>query len=228
MDMRKSFGLELAVIVVSVLLAVGAESWWQDRQDAERANDYVEAVRLDMAAFLPVLDSAIAFQQDQFRAATDLVELLLADSPISDTLRISLVNRARVPIPMGTLDGLIQTGDVNHIRDGRLRAAIVRARSELEDIQARLRRDEDMSQTRLEEVLREGARMRLARGANAVQDFRPPTVMSARGNELIFGFYSLHRIRSRDREWVFSQLRSVVENLLDAIEHPRSSGSGAA
>jgi len=36
MALRKSFGLELAAIVVSVLLAIGAESWWQDRQDALR------------------------------------------------------------------------------------------------------------------------------------------------------------------------------------------------
>jgi hypothetical protein len=135
MALRKSFGLELAVIVASVLLAIGAESWWQDREDAQRASDYVEAVRLDMTELLPAVDSAIAFQQDQFRSATEMVELLLADSPLSDTLRISIVNRARVPIPMGTLDGLIQTGDVNRLRDGQLRAAIVRARSELERVE---------------------------------------------------------------------------------------------
>ena len=47
---------------------------------------------------------------------------------------------AEVAVPLGSLDGLIATGDVNHLNGTRVRAAIVRSRSELTSITVNLGR----------------------------------------------------------------------------------------
>ena len=81
----KSIVAEMIRIVVGVLIALGADSWWQDREEMRRADACVEALGADMLEALPALDSAIAFQQSEIAITRKTLETLFAPSPESET-----------------------------------------------------------------------------------------------------------------------------------------------
>lgn len=213
--MRKGFTSELAIILVSVLLALSAESWWQGRGDHSRARDYVAAVREDMARLLPELDSAIAHQERQIEAAARTVRLLQSAPSSSDTDRLPPFDWADVPIPLGSLDGLIATGDVNHLDDIGARAAIVRSRSEMTSVTMNLERGSDAMVRALDELIEEGTGLILSREDR--NPALPLTIGEARGNVVLTAGYIRYRNTSGIRADLYRQMRGTVEALLDVI-----------
>ena len=47
---------ERVVIVAGILIALSAESWWEDHQDGQRETEYLEAFHGDLEATLAVRD----------------------------------------------------------------------------------------------------------------------------------------------------------------------------
>ena len=127
--------VEGTVIVVSILLAFGIDAWWQRQQDAERALEYVRALRADMQAAVLQLDSAIAASVGQQAATNRVLELVRDTGPVADSSVSGEIDiGGEAMIPMGTLTALVETGDVGLLEDERLRATIVKEYSLIQRI----------------------------------------------------------------------------------------------
>lgn len=123
--------LELGVVFLGVVIALGADSWAQDRADQARIESHLRALDADLAASR----ASIQFWLDRTiaqRVAADTSTLrLLSDEPI-DGATIGLVGWGDHPaLSLGTFNTLLATGDINLLGDS-VRVAIVGAFTALE------------------------------------------------------------------------------------------------
>lgn len=80
---------ELAIIVVGVLIALGAQSWWENR----RLDDERMRVRAGVSADLDALLLGLASDTDRARTILSDIRWLLQYSPDYATLPDSVFNR---------------------------------------------------------------------------------------------------------------------------------------
>lgn len=122
---------EFVVIAAGALAALGAQAWWQGRQDREREQAYLRQLLVDTRENAHRLAHAIATDSTTRDALTHLVVRLYdpAGPPSADTVLAALsgtVFSASDFQPIaGTYGALIATGDLRLIRDDSLRARLV-------------------------------------------------------------------------------------------------------
>lgn len=122
------FAAEYLIVVLGVLTAVALNAWWQGRQDAAREQEYlvqlVEDLRQTedtyetMEPLWSRRDSSVGALVRSFRSEA----LPLADSVLTWTGEVVSIQRPF--IVTGTADALVETGDINLIRDDSLRSSI--------------------------------------------------------------------------------------------------------
>lgn len=121
---------ELAIVVIGVLIALGADSWWDGRQERARAREYVEALEAEVAESRRLLERRLAAART-WKASADSLGAALADSTSPSTADV--VRAFGWPgtpsLPMGTVEALIETGDLRLLRP-ELRLALLRERSQ--------------------------------------------------------------------------------------------------
>jgi hypothetical protein len=124
------FAGEFIVVVSGVLAALAMQSWYQARQDRDAERVYVEQLQSDLDASMLMLRTAIA--EDSLRAAANawLLDALHQSATTSpDSTEVWLRYRLGYysdPRPvLGTVNTLIETGDIKLIRDAQLRSRIV-------------------------------------------------------------------------------------------------------
>lgn len=140
---------DVVLIVVGVLIALAANAWWQAREDQEWARIYITQLLADVRD--NELELRSAFQLD--RTTADGMQGLLSaldrvPAPTRDSLRVWM-QRPPVfysnPRPrLGTVDALIETGDIRLFRDERLRSAVIAYASAMEEEQAEASRAIDV------------------------------------------------------------------------------------
>ena len=133
---------EFAVIVAGVLAALGAQAWWESRQEREREQEYLYQLLADTRENERRLDEAIAQDSVTEQAIARAVSALQAPEllPPSDSL-VKWILRSGVAADFQPLTGasgaLLTTGDLRLVRNDTLRSRLVAHVSNLESEKAR-------------------------------------------------------------------------------------------
>jgi hypothetical protein len=136
---------EFAVIVAGVLAALGAQAWWQGREERGRERDYLHQLLADTRENERRLDSAIAQDSASGHDAARVASALYAPGPLppADTLVAWFGGRTFSASDFQPLTGsfttLLATGDIRLVRNDTLRAALVAYAARLESERENLR-----------------------------------------------------------------------------------------
>ena len=168
-ESRRRFGslaVELTVVVLGVLIALGADSWWQRHEDTARELSYLRAIRADMMETLSSIDDVNERLRGWILAADSIGTAIVAAEPADDAPFDWPGLFGDTPVlSTGTLDALVQSGELRLLRSESLRTVLVRAVAELEDEQTWF--DEVMSQAGENLALMVRARLRVEIEAGA-------------------------------------------------------------
>lgn len=156
------FGAEFLVVVAGILVALGLQAWWQDRQDAFRGAEYQQQILSDVRATERTLRESIAVDRTHYAANKLLGTALYAQhSPTREQALGWLQSYSgwiADPRPvLGNVNALIQTGEIRLVSDPAVRRAMISYASimattwEDRDAQAeRMVRANDLALARLE------------------------------------------------------------------------------
>ncbi len=198
--------LELGVVFLGVFIALAADSWWQSLQEAERELAYMRALRSDVIEAQDRVGAAIGETSAFLEEIEAFLDLLRSDGPIPDGTTRAPLNVAPLTVPMGTLDALLETGDVNLLSDQELRTTIINERSEIG------------TWLRLYEQFTTEVLANVARHIVAIEELRdeyrvgaaPLPVAAIRGSPPILGTYEAHRLALTNH---LSFMNSISESL---------------
>ena len=122
------FAAEIVVVVAGVLIALALNAWWGARQDAAREQEYLRQLVEDLKETERDFERSEASQASRDAAATKLVRAFRSSSPPpADSVVLWSVLASWISIPSmvtGAADALVETGDLNLIRDDSLRSSI--------------------------------------------------------------------------------------------------------
>ena len=158
----KWFASEFVVVVAGILVALGLQAWWQNRQDALRGAEYQEQVLSDVRVTERTLRESIAIDRARYSATKLLSTALYApDIPTREqTLQWLQSHSGWINDPrpvVGNVNALIQTGEIRLVSNPEVRRAIISYASIMDttwedrDAQsARMVRANDLALARLE------------------------------------------------------------------------------
>jgi hypothetical protein len=123
--------VEGVVIVTSILLAFGIDAAWDARQEGIRRSATMTGLKADFTATRVELDRVVAFRNSSISAAIELLDLT-ADGPIpssaehtADSLFTEAMIGGSFDAPLGTLESLINSGELALLGDPELTSVLV-------------------------------------------------------------------------------------------------------
>jgi hypothetical protein len=132
--------VEGVVIVGSILLAFGIDAWWGEREEAFQRTAVIDGLRSDFEAARDDLDRVIDFHLEGLQATEALMQIG-ADGPLTearsarvDSLFAGVTLTASFDPPLGTLEALISSGDLDLLDDPGLAAELTRFQGEVQDL----------------------------------------------------------------------------------------------
>jgi hypothetical protein len=129
------FAAEFLVVVTGVLAALGVQAWYQARQDAGAEGRYLAQLESDLEVSQEMLRNAIAEDSMRLDANTKLITALRSAEAPPDSSWLWLRHRLGFysdPRPvLGTVNTLIQTGDIGLIRNVQLPSQVVAYASQM-------------------------------------------------------------------------------------------------
>ena len=127
-QVRRLF-IEFSVIVLGVLVALLMESAWQDRQDQQLAEEYLERLRDDLQENREVLETDLAFSQQNCQSAQVLLGAFTGATGLPpEELVLHAWAAALNYTPdyeTSTWDDLLASGRLGLIEDAELRTRII-------------------------------------------------------------------------------------------------------
>jgi hypothetical protein len=198
--------LELGVVFLGVFIALAADSWSQSQEEAERELAYMRALQSDVIEAQDRIAAAIGETSAYLEETDAFLGLLRSDTPVSDNANQARLNVAALAIPMGTLDALLATGDLNLLSHQELRTTIINERSELG------------TWLRLIEQFNAEVFANVARYIVAIEELRveyrvgaaPLPFAAIRGSPQIVGAHEIHRLALRNH---LGFMNSISESL---------------
>lgn len=118
---KRSLG-ELSLIVIGVLIALGANSWWDGRQDRAREQVYLQQLLSDTRENEERIERAITADSADLVEVQRFLDSVPDDGPLAGEL--NLRSRA-VQLLTGTYAGLIQSGDLQLLRSDDIRLKVI-------------------------------------------------------------------------------------------------------
>jgi hypothetical protein len=158
----KWFASEFIVVVAGILVALGLQAWWQNRQDASRGAEYQRQILSDVRETERSLRGSIAIDRAHYSASRLLgTALYVPEIPTREqTLQWLQFHSGWIDDPrpvLGNVNALIQTGEIRLVANPEVRHAIILYASLMEttwtdrDAQAaRMVRANDLALARLE------------------------------------------------------------------------------
>ena len=136
----RSLAIEALVIVGSILLAFAIDAWWDEREQTERREAVLGSLRSDIALARADMDRVLPLS---VRSLNGLAELqrLSDEGPIpealwpkADTLLAYGFGAGSFDPPMGTIDALISSGELQLLQDPELTAELTALPGRLVDL----------------------------------------------------------------------------------------------
>ena len=126
----KWFASEFVVVVAGILVALGLQAWWQNRQDSSRSAEYQQQVLSDVRVTERTLRRSIVIDRARYSATRLLSTALYAsDIPTRDQALQWLQSYSGFiadPRPiLGNVNALIQTGEIRLVSNPKARRAII-------------------------------------------------------------------------------------------------------
>ena len=122
--------LELAIVVLGVVIGFQVTSWGQDRADRAQEQVYLRQLVEDLKQTEQTYRTANAMETRKDASVTKLVHAFRsATPPPADSVVLWSVRASWMTIPgvvTGTATALVETGDLNLIRDDSLRSSITK------------------------------------------------------------------------------------------------------
>jgi hypothetical protein len=159
----KRLTAELAVIVVGVLIALGADAWWEQRHEDRQAEEYLQQLLVDFRETERALRNAIAGDSRSLESASRVIDgAFRGRFPPVDSLELPTGYHFFQPLT-GTLTALVQGGDLRLLDSDTLRFELVAYSATIDDVETVLRHTETMIWNSTERVL--GGRARHSQSA---------------------------------------------------------------
>ena len=119
---------EGSVIVVSILLALGGQAWWEGRQERRQEDEYLVALRAELDQGLAMLPAAVAEVDDVLHAHESLIAQFGATNLAPSDSLIYWLSQLSYPTgftpPRAVLEDLVSSGGIRLITSDRLRLAV--------------------------------------------------------------------------------------------------------
>ncbi len=131
---------EVALIVVGILIALGVNSWWEERLAREAEISYLEALQLDFHSNRESLEAAIENQENVIREGDEVLRMIkIGLTESSSEEFFSRVGNKLYFFPTwtpvtGTYDDLINSGRLLYIENGQLRNELSEFRRSLQRV----------------------------------------------------------------------------------------------
>jgi hypothetical protein len=212
---------ELAVIVAGVLIALAADSWWEQRQERQRAEAYLEQLLVDFQHTERQIRNAIGGDNRKFESASRVTDRAFRGQfPPADSLDLPTGYDYFLP-PTGTLTALVQGGDLRLFRSDTLRIELVAYSSLIAGIETALRHTETMIWHSAERVILGRARHSHSasrRGANAGSGWGQVDVAGALNDPEIISALQVQAMASQLRLFNLRRLEKPTSRLIQLIQ----------
>lgn len=125
------FAAEILVIVAGVLIALGLNSWWQDRQDAESEQVYLRLVLRDLDQMAANLQELLDFERGRVDAGIAVYRMLSEGNPSTEERArfsnemTSLLSRRTISATDATFQDLLSTGGLRLLSDREVRHRLI-------------------------------------------------------------------------------------------------------
>jgi hypothetical protein len=219
---------EAVLVFVSILAALAADAWWDERQERVAEGAALENLRAEANSNLQELATKTAGHRRSEQAAVRLIRVIDGDvplfsEPIDSLLWAVFLDASTFEARTGALDGLLSAGQLDIIRSPELRAQLASWRAQLDDTSEEDAWIVNDIRTLLRPYLVENA---LVRPAERVYDSFRDIGPGARAYDFQSivedrEFESLVLLRLEDERITldaYDDLRDATENMLELIE----------
>ena len=123
---------EFLVVVVGVFVAVAAESWWSEREYRRFEREIREDMLVEFESNVHILDGDIAFNEEARKLIAALSGLsdealfAIADSVLSKQFGSGILNTAGFDPELGSVQALVESGNLGAVGDRELRVRLSR------------------------------------------------------------------------------------------------------
>ena len=224
---------DFIVIVIGVLVALGVDSWAQDREDRARELVYLEQLEIDLRQTLSEADTALSREEDYSQMVRRLMEALDEEPlPARDSLARwaeNTLRSSRFQPVSATVDALIETGDVALVENEQIRRLIVVYRDQ---VRQAISAYDLFDEADLDAIASINRRWNRSASLRDISPARYPVNWESIAADPVFrGDLYTHQIAVRSRRGSIRDLRSALTPLLDALgaeldRRGRSTGAG--
>jgi hypothetical protein len=129
---NKQLFQEFAVVVLGVFVALAAESWWSEREFRRYEREIREDMLVEFESNVRILDGDIAFNQEarkHFAALSGLSDealFAIPDSILSRQFGSGILNSAGFDPELGSVQALVESGNLGAVGDRELRLRLSR------------------------------------------------------------------------------------------------------
>jgi hypothetical protein len=205
---------ELVVVFLGVWIALAAESWWQGRADRNAAHSNLASVHLDMTASMESIRTALEENGDLSDWYDSVWDLVGADTLPHDSVAAPVLLIAGEPeVPVGALNALVESGDVDLLRDKELRSVLVGLHSTLEQHRSSLARYFDGALANNQEL------RRAREGVRSEHDLKwgPIPLAIARTDPSVRAAFESHIGVLRNRRNIMRRMATAIDRVLPLI-----------
>jgi len=221
---------EFLLIVAGVLAALTVDAWWQGRLDNEHERQYLEQIAADVRSNRERLQEALELEQDQLQRAQSMLAAFRGGIPISEDSATSWMMR-NPPFPWysdprvldGTMLALIETGDINLIRDPVVRSGLIEYLGHLQADFAEFKRGIVPFLAHVDELFRMMEIVR-PRGPQSSGDDTAASLRALAGDPDAAAILRLLVINVQNRVWYLNQMLEATDDISTLLNGRASPG----
>jgi hypothetical protein len=213
-------------IVLSILLAFWIDAWWQDRSDQLRLTEYLSQVRADTLDNQDRLANALELERGQLEVVEEILSALRGTVPITPDsarkwaqLEPGFLWYSDPRLLDGAITALVATGDINLVRNPRVKSALIKYLGQLKADMNEFDRGVNHYFSRRDEVLRV---FELARqpGTASAEDALANELLSIQKNKSAAAAFRLLERNIGNRIWYLEQMLAATEELSSQLSAP--------
>jgi hypothetical protein len=216
--------IEFLLIVAGVLTALTVDAAWQGHTERVREREYLTQLHSDVLENRRLLQAALVIERGQLHRALAILAGLRGVQPIPLDSAALWMN-AEPPFPWysdprlrdGTITALVGTGDINLIRNERVRAAMIGYQGQVRADLGEFSRDVGLFQDLASDLLRllESTR---APSAEGNEDDVAGSLVALRTNPDAAAIFRLFRFNIEARIWYLTQMLNATDEFVAVLE----------